>query len=187
MKPLPEISASVSNLIFLMFVVGIPVYGFLKGIKVYETFVDGAKEGFDVAVRIIPYLVAILVGVGMFRASGAMQLIRDGFPHLLASFGLSPEVLTMGLMRPLSGAATLGMLGDIITSHGADSYRGPPGIGHRGEDRRRRCTWLQCTLERSRSQGPVTQCTRGFLRTLPAFARRSSCADGSSGKGVMKR
>ena len=123
MKSLPELSASVSNLIFLIFIVGIPLYGFLKGVKVYESFVEGAKEGFDVAVRIIPYLVAILVGVGMFRASGAMQLMSDGFPHLLASLGLSPEVLTMALMRPLSGAATLGMLGDIITSQGADSYQ----------------------------------------------------------------
>lgn len=123
MNALSDISSSVSNIIFLLFVVGIPVYGFFKGVKVYETFVEGAKEGFDVAVRIIPYLVAILVAVGMFRASGAMELLTRGFPDVLTSLGLSPEVLTMALMRPLSGSATLGMLGDIITHHGADSYQ----------------------------------------------------------------
>jgi spore maturation protein B len=123
MNELTDIASSVSNLIFLLFVVGIPLYGFLKGVKVYETFVEGAKEGFDVAVRIIPYLVAILVAVGMFRASGAMELLTQAFPHVLTSLGLSPEVLTMALMRPLSGSATLGMLGDIITHHGADSFQ----------------------------------------------------------------
>ncbi len=75
MQGFPEFSTIASNAIFLGFLVGIPVYGFFKGVKVYEVFVTGAKEGFEVAVRIIPYLVAILVVVGMFRASGAMDLI----------------------------------------------------------------------------------------------------------------
>jgi spore maturation protein B len=123
MNTLTEISSSASNIIFLLFIVGIPVYGFLKGVKVYETFVYGAREGFDVAVRIIPYLVAILVAVGMFRASGALELLTQGFPSMLTSLGMSPEVLTMALMRPLSGSATLGMLGDIVTHHGADSFQ----------------------------------------------------------------
>jgi spore maturation protein B len=120
---LPELSAAVSNIIFLLFLAGIPVYGFFKGVKVYEAFVEGAKEGFDVAVRIIPYLVAILMAVGMFRASGAMELLRASFPDALKTLGLSPEVLTLALMRPLSGSATLGMLGDIVASQGPDSYQ----------------------------------------------------------------
>jgi spore maturation protein B len=119
---LTDLASVVSNFIFLTFVAGIPLYGFCKGVKVYETFVEGAKEGFDVAVRIIPYMVAILVVVGMFRASGAMDLLRDGFPEILKRLGLSPEVLTLAFMRPLSGSATLGMLGEIVSSQGADSY-----------------------------------------------------------------
>ena len=114
MKGIQELSAIASNLIFLLFLVGIPVYGFFKGVKVYESFVDGAKEGFDVAVRIIPYLVAILVAVGMFRASGAMKLITEAIPGILNALGLSPEVLSLILIRPLSGAASLGLLGEIV-------------------------------------------------------------------------
>lgn len=73
--PINEIVSTVSNLILIIFLVGIPVYGALKGVRVYETFVDGAKQGFEIAVNIIPYLVAILVAVGMFRASGAMDML----------------------------------------------------------------------------------------------------------------
>ncbi|MCX5860981.1 MAG: nucleoside recognition domain-containing protein [Desulfomonile sp.] len=123
MKGLPEFSAIASNFIFLIFLVGIPVYGYFKGVKVYESFVEGAREGFDVAVRIIPYLVAILVVVGMFRASGAMDLITGVFPDIMKSLGLSPEVVSLILIRPLSGGASLGILGEIIAKHGADSYQ----------------------------------------------------------------
>jgi spore maturation protein B len=123
MKGMQELSAVASNLIFLSFLVGIPVYGFFKGVRVYESFVDGAKEGFDVAVRIIPYLVAILVAVGMFRASGAMKLITEAIPGVLNALGLSPEVLSLILIRPMSGAASLGLLGEIVATHGPDSYQ----------------------------------------------------------------
>ncbi|MFH1114971.1 MAG: nucleoside recognition domain-containing protein [Pseudomonadota bacterium] len=122
MTGLPDLSATLSNLIFLAFLVGIPCYGFAKGVKVYESFVEGAKEGFETAVRIIPYLVAILVAVGMFRASGAVELLSQCVPGSMKSLGLSPEVLSLALMRPLSGAASLGILGEIIASQGADSY-----------------------------------------------------------------
>ncbi|MGO9570221.1 MAG: spore maturation protein [Desulfomonilaceae bacterium] len=123
MKGMHELSAIASNVIFLAFLVGIPVYGFFKGVKVYESFVEGAREGFEVAVRIIPYLVAILVAVGMFRASGAMKLITEGIPGVWDTLGLSPEVLSLILIRPLSGAASLGLLGEIVATHGADSYQ----------------------------------------------------------------
>ena len=123
MQGFPEFSGVASNLIFLGFLVGIPVYGFFKGVKVYEVFVTGAKEGFEVAVRIIPYLVAILVVVGMFRASGAMDLISSGLPGFMNSLGLTPDVLSLIVMRPLSGAASLGILGEIIAKHGPDSYQ----------------------------------------------------------------
>ena len=123
MRTLPELSALASNILFLLFVLGVPLYGHFKGVRVYETFVQGAKEGFEVAVRIIPFLVAILVAVGMVRASGAMDLMAQGFPEAMKRVGLAPDVLTLALMRPLSGSATLGMLGEIIAAHGPDSYQ----------------------------------------------------------------
>jgi spore maturation protein B len=117
-----EFSAMASNVVFLAFLVGIPLHGFIKGVKVYEAFVEGAKEGFEVAVRIIPYLVAILVVVGMFRASGGMDIISRALPDAAKSIGLSPEIVSLALMRPLSGAASLGILGEIAANYGGDSY-----------------------------------------------------------------
>ncbi|MGC8660844.1 MAG: spore maturation protein [Desulfomonilaceae bacterium] len=110
-------------MILLVFLVGIPFYGILKGVKVYETFVEGAKQGFDVAVNIIPYLVAILVAVGMFRSSGAMDILTSFIPSSLRNLGITSDIVALALTRPLSGAASLGILGEIISSHGADSFQ----------------------------------------------------------------
>ena len=118
-----ELASTISNLILILFLVGIPLYGALKGVKVYETFVDGAKQGFEIAVNIIPYLVAILVAVGMFRASGAMDILTGFIPSPLRDIGLTSDVLALALTRPLSGAASLGILGEIVTSHGPDSFQ----------------------------------------------------------------
>lgn len=123
MKLGADLSSIASNFLFLVFLVGIPLYGFFKGVKVYEAFVEGAREGFDVAVRIIPYLVAILVAIGMFRSSGAMDFISKALPSWMNDFGVTPEVLSLALMRPLSGSASLGILGEIISRYGADSYQ----------------------------------------------------------------
>lgn len=123
MTGLADFSAHLSNIIFLGFLVGIPVYGYLKGVKVFECFVEGAKEGFEVAVRIIPYLVGILVVVGMFRASGAIEVLSSLLPSAVASVGLGPDVLSLALMRPLSGGASLGILGEIIAAYGPESYQ----------------------------------------------------------------
>jgi spore maturation protein B len=121
MMNISELSSAASNAIFLLFLVGIPVYGFFRGVKVYESFVEGAKEGFEVAVRIIPYLVAILVAVGMFRASGALGLLTGLLPDVVKSWGLTPEVMSLILMRPLSGGASLGLFAEIVSTQGADS------------------------------------------------------------------
>lgn len=102
-------------------IVAIPAYGLLKKVPVYEEFVEGAKEGFEIAVRIIPYLVAILVAIGMFRASGAMDFLVDGLRPLLSLLGFPPENLPMALMRPLSGSGSLGLLSDLIGEYGVDS------------------------------------------------------------------
>ena len=106
----------------LLFV--IPVLAFTKKIKVYETFVDGAKEGFEVAVKIIPYLVAILVAIGMFRASGAMDIFVKLISPLTNAIGMPAEALPAALMRPLSGSGTLGIATELMVEHGPDSFIG---------------------------------------------------------------
>ncbi|MDA8165773.1 MAG: spore maturation protein [Desulfobacteraceae bacterium] len=101
-------------------------FGALRGVRIYEVFVEGAKEGFQVAIKIIPYLVAILVAVGMFRASGAMEIIVGWIGSWTAKVGLPPEALTMALLRPLSGSGAFGYLGAILKDPaiGPDSYIG---------------------------------------------------------------
>ncbi|RMF07459.1 MAG: spore maturation protein [Candidatus Neomarinimicrobiota bacterium] len=100
----------------------IPLYGLLvKKIKVYEVFVEGAKDGFTIAVRIIPYLVAILVAIGMFRASGALDLMLNFMAPVLNAIGFPPENVPLALMRPLSGSGSLGLLTDLVNQYGADS------------------------------------------------------------------
>jgi len=98
--------------------------GYLRGVKVYEVFVDGAKEGFEIAIRIIPFLVAILAAVGMFRESGGMDLLVRLVSPATDAVGYPAEVLPMAFMRPLSGGGSLGLMTDLINTHGADSFIG---------------------------------------------------------------
>ncbi|OQX95148.1 spore maturation protein [candidate division KSB1 bacterium 4572_119] len=106
----------------LLFIV--PLLALKKKVKVYESFIDGAKGGFDVAVKIIPYLVAILVAIGMFRASGAMELFVTFISPLTDFVGMPAEALPAALMRPLSGSGTLGIATELMTEHGPDSFIG---------------------------------------------------------------
>ena len=101
-------------------------FGMSRGVRVYEVFVDGAKEGFQVAIRIIPYLVAILVAVGMFRASGAMELLIQPLGAVTELIGLPAEALPMALLRPLSGSGAYGILASILSdpATGPDTYVG---------------------------------------------------------------
>jgi spore maturation protein B len=99
-------------------------YGFFKKVKVYESFVEGAKEGFNVAVRIIPYLVAMLVAIGIFRASGAMDVFVAILSPITNLIGFPAEALPMALMRPLSGSGSLGIMTEIMKTHGPDSFLG---------------------------------------------------------------
>ena len=99
-------------------------WGLVKKVKVYEVFVEGAKEGFDVAVRIIPYLVAMLMAIGIFRASGAMELLTDLLAPVTMLIGMPPETLPMALMRPLSGSGSLGIMTELMSVHGPDSLIG---------------------------------------------------------------
>lgn len=105
----------------IVFFVG---YGMFKKVKVYEQFVDGAKEGFNIAIRILPYLLAILVAIGIFRAGGAMQWLISILTPLTNLIGMPAEALPMALMRPLSGSGSLGIMSEIISVHGPDSFIG---------------------------------------------------------------
>ena len=112
----------ISKYIIPFLLVGIPFCGLIiKKIKVYELFVDGARDGFDIALRIIPYLVAILVAIGMFRASGAMEMFISFISPILNIIGFPPENVPLAIMRPLSGSGSLGLFTDLVNEYGTDS------------------------------------------------------------------
>lgn len=96
--------------------------GLLKKVPLYETFTDGAKDGFKVSVNIIPYLVAIIVGISMFRASGAIDVIGQIFAPLLAKFNIPADTIPIMIVRSLSGSAALGVFSDIANNLGPDDY-----------------------------------------------------------------
>ena len=99
-------------------------WGLFKKVKVYEVFVEGAKDGFNVAIRIIPYLVAMLAAIGIFRASGALELLITVLTPVTSFIGMPPETLPMALMRPLSGSGSLGIMTELMKVHGPDSLIG---------------------------------------------------------------
>jgi spore maturation protein B len=99
-------------------------WGIVKKVKVYEVFVEGAKDGFTVAVRIIPYLVAMLAAIGIFRASGALDLLTSVLAPVTSLIGMPPETIPMVLMRPLSGSGSLGVMTELMKVHGPDSLIG---------------------------------------------------------------
>lgn len=102
----------------------IPLVGILRGVKVYDEFVEGAKEGFQVAIRIIPFLVGILVAIGMFRGSGAMDLLMAGIRPIVAPLAFPPELVPLAILRSLTGSGSLAFTTDLIKTHGADSLIG---------------------------------------------------------------
>ncbi len=121
------VSTSVANILLMLIIVGFIVAGMRKKVNVYEAFIDGAKDGFSTAVRIIPYLVAILVGIGVFRASGAMDMLIDGVAWTVDAVGGNADfvgALPTALMKPLSGSGARGMMVDAMTTYGADSFVG---------------------------------------------------------------
>lgn len=121
------VSTSVANILLMSIIIAFILAGVRKRINVYEAFIEGAKDGFTTAVRIIPYLVAILVGIGVFRASGAMDMLVDGIRWSVASLGGNTDfvgALPTALMKPLSGSGARGMMVDAMTTYGADSFVG---------------------------------------------------------------
>ena len=112
---------AVSRLSIPLVLSAFPLYAVLRRVRIYEEFVEGAKEGFEVALRIIPYLVAILVAIGMFRAAGGIDLLSRALRPVMQAVGFPSELLPMVLMRPLSGSGTLGMFTELVKQSGPDS------------------------------------------------------------------
>lgn len=111
----------ISDLIFLVFVVGIPLYGTYKKLNVFDSFITGAKQGFDTVIGIVPHLVAMLVVIGMLRASGFFDSMAQFLGPVLNKIGLSTEILPLVLIRPFSGSAATGVMADIIHQNGGNS------------------------------------------------------------------
>ena len=117
-----KIINSISLFILPAIILVILITGISKKIPVYEEFIEGAKDGFKVSVSIIPYLVAIIVGVGMFKASGAVEILTQWFGAALDKLCIPPDIIPIIITRSLSGSATLGIFSDIANSLGPDSY-----------------------------------------------------------------
>ncbi|MEI7473537.1 MAG: spore maturation protein [bacterium] len=111
-----------SAFIIPVIVVGICLYGLIKKVPVYETFIEGAKEGFQTGVSIIPYLVAIITAVSMFRASGAIDFIAHVFSPFLKVIGMPADILPLAIIRPLSGSGALGIMSEICHKYGGNAF-----------------------------------------------------------------
>lgn len=121
------VSKTSANVILMTIIVTFIVAGMRKKVNVYDAFIEGAKEGFQTAITIIPYLVAILVGIGVFRASGAMDWLIQGIAWCIESCGINTDfvgALPTAIMKPLSGSGARGMMVDAMTQYGADSFVG---------------------------------------------------------------
>ena len=121
------VSTSVANILLFTIIITFILAGVRKKVNVYDAFIEGAKDGFSTAVRIIPYLVAILVGIGVFRASGAMDMLIGGIKWVAEACGGNTDfvgALPTALMKPLSGSGARGMMVDAMTTYGADSFVG---------------------------------------------------------------
>ena len=116
------ISEQIGNCLILLFVVGIPLYAHSRKIPVYETFIEGAKEGFPTMVRLIPYLVSMLVAIGMLRASGAFDLLTQLLTPLLTKVGIPAEIVPIAIIRPFSASASTAAVADLLHTQGGNNY-----------------------------------------------------------------
>lgn len=107
-----------------MMIAFIPLYAYFKKVPVYESFVDGAKDGFSTAIGIIPHLVGMMVAISVFRASGALDVLVGWMAPLLSQLNVPPEVLPLGFLRPLTGTGSLAFTTDLIKTYGPDSMIG---------------------------------------------------------------
>lgn len=121
------ISSAVANFILFSIISSFIVLGLIRKVNVYESFIEGAKEGFNVAIRIIPYLIAMLVAIGVFRACGAFEMMTDGFKYVFSALGWDTafaDALPTAFMKPLSGSGARGMMIETMQTYGADSFAG---------------------------------------------------------------
>lgn len=116
-----SIASQISNYMFLAFIVGIPLYASFRKVNVFDAFITGAKEGFSTSVGIIPYLIAMMVAIGMLRASGFFDLMNTLLAPAMAWIGMPSELLPLALIRPFSGSASTGMMADLIHQYGGNS------------------------------------------------------------------
>jgi spore maturation protein B len=116
-----EFANQFSNWMLLAFIAGIPLYASLKKIDVFDAFIIGAKQGFDISVSIIPYLIAMMVAIGMLRASGFFDILDKLLAPFMAWIGMPPQVLPLALIRPFSGSASTGVMSELIHQYGGNS------------------------------------------------------------------
>lgn len=116
-----DIANHVSNGLFLSFLLGIPLYGAFKKLNVFDAFISGARKGFDTSVGLIPYLVAMMVAIGMLRASGFFEVISVALTPMLTAIGMPVELLPLSLIRPFSGSASMSMMAELIRQYGGNA------------------------------------------------------------------
>jgi spore maturation protein B len=119
-----SIVGAMSALAVPLLVALVLTYGYVKGVKIYEVFIEGAAEGIKTSIKILPYLVAILMAIGIFRSSGAMDLLVFLFSIPAKLIGIPSEVMPLVFIRPLSGSGALGVLYEILSTYGPDSFAG---------------------------------------------------------------
>ncbi len=117
-----SLSEILGNALILLFLVGIPLYGYFRKVPVYDAFVEGAKEGFPTFIRIIPYMIAMLVAIGMLRASGAFDLLNHALSPLLTKIGIPAEIIPIALLRPFSASAANAIVADLLHTQGGNSF-----------------------------------------------------------------
>jgi spore maturation protein B len=116
------ISEQIGNILILLFLVGIPLYAFFRKVPVYDAFIEGAKEGFPTFIRIMPFMVAMLVAIGMLRASGAFDLLNQAIAPLLGKIGIPAEIVPIALIRPFSASAATAAAADLLHNSGGNSF-----------------------------------------------------------------
>jgi spore maturation protein B len=121
-------SEQLGNTLILLFLVGIPFYGYCRKVPVYDKFIEGAKEGIPTFIRLVPYMVAMLVAVGMLRAAGGFDLLAQLLTPVLTKFGIPPEIIPIAILRPFSASAALAAVADLLHTQGGNSFVGHMGI-----------------------------------------------------------
>jgi spore maturation protein B len=119
---LAYLSEQIGNGLILLFLVGIPFYAYCRKVPVYDTFIEGAKEGFPTFLRIVPYMIAMLVAIGMLRASGAFELLNQVLSPVLIKLGIPPEIVPIAILRPFSASAASAVVADLLHTQGGDSF-----------------------------------------------------------------